>query len=178
MTAALELFAERRWTVPERLSDDTAIDPYRFLFGWCWAPGPIVVYVGLNPSTMTATKTDATGRKWRGFAERMGCGGFIAVNAFALRSTDPKGLIRRVGWDAVGAGNDDAILAALAFPGVEKVVACWGRPPSVKLVDRLWEVRNGLLRQRTIHCWGLTKEGQPRHPLMLSYSTPLVELRL
>jgi len=174
--AALELFAERRWTVPERLSDDTAVDPYRFLFGWVWTPGPIVVYVGLNPSTMTATKTDATGRKWRGFAERMGCGGFIAVNAFALRSTDPKGLNQRAGWDSVGAGNDDAILAAIAFPGVEKVVACWGRPPSVKLVGRLWEVRNMLAKRCDLLCWGLTKEGQPRHPLMLPYSTPLEAL--
>lgn len=176
MTAALELFAERRWTVPERLSDDTAADPWRFLFGWVWASGPIVVYVGLNPSAMTATKTDATGRKWRGFAERMGCGGFIAVNAFALRSTDSKKLNGRPGWDTVGVGNDDAILAALAFPGVEKVVACWGRPPSVKLIGRLWEVRNMLTKRRQIHCWGLTKEGEPRHPLMLPYATQLEEL--
>lgn len=27
-----------------------------------------------------------------------------------------------------------------------------------------------------VWCWGTTKEGQPRHPLMLPYSTPLESL--
>jgi hypothetical protein len=26
-------------------------------------------------------------------------------------------------------------------------------------------------------CWGTAQDGQPRHPLMLAYSTPLIEWR-
>ncbi|HVZ89604.1 MAG TPA: DUF1643 domain-containing protein [Polyangia bacterium] len=175
MTAALELFSERRWTVPASLSDDKQRDPYRYIFAWAWAPGPLVCYVGLNPSTMTALKTDATGRKWRGFAERMGCGGYLAVNAFALRSTDPKTL-GGPGWDPVGPVNDAMVLEALRNRGVEKVVACWGRPPFAALKDRLREVRRLITAEREVHCWGLTADGEPKHPLTLSYETPLRRL--
>ena len=175
--AQLDMLAtESRWTEPAVCE----VSLYRYLFGWVWAPGrPIVVYCGLNPSTMTAEKTDQTGRKWRGFAERGGFGGYIAVNTHAFRATDPDDLLdtMEAGIDIVGPENDAAIRAALAFPGVTEAVACWGNPPDRCLEPRL-DATEKLLRNGPVplSCWGLTGAGNPRHPLMLPYSTPRMRM--
>lgn len=164
--------SEQRWTLPPIVPQDAL---YRYLFGWIWAPGPIVVYAGLNPSTMTALKTDHTGRKWRGFADRGGFGGYLAVNTHAFRATDPDDLIdsMEAGIDIVGPENDDAIREALAYPGVTEVVACWGNPPDRCLNARLAATIDLLAAGPVpVTCWGLTNDGHPRHPLMLAYSTP------
>ena len=172
---AFELASESRWTIPAVIAPN---DMYRYLFGWRWAPGPLRVYAGLNPSTMTAVKTDHTGRKWRGFAERDGFGGYIAVNAFGFRATNPDDLLdtREAGIDIVGPGNDAAVYAAIRFPGVTDVVACWGNPPDKCLRARLAFVAALLRGMQPVRCWGFTAAGNPRHPLMLPYTSKLQPL--
>lgn len=149
--------------------DDTG--RFRYHYRWSWEPGPSVLFIGLNPSTATPETPDATCRKWRGFAKGMECGGFSAVNLFAYRSRDPRGL--RSAIDTIGGPhNDETIRKAVMF--ADTVVVCWGRLPASVLRYRVTEVRD-LLRDtmRPIKCWGLTADGQPRHPLMLPYATPL-----
>lgn len=161
-TEQLDLLGHGWWDV--RSADDV----YRYEVGHRFGPGPLVGFTGINPSTGTAGDPDATMRKWTGFAKRWGFGGWVAVNPFALRSKDVKNLLTH--RDPVGPGNDDAIRAALA--PVEQIVACWGNPPSVRLISRL-ERTAKLLDSLNISlvCIGKTDFGHPKHLLMAPYSS-------
>lgn len=136
--------------------------------------GPVAVYIGVNPSTADATKDDATVRKWFGFAHRMGASRFIVGNLFGFRATDVRELAKAA--DPVGRENDEHLRTMLAQADV--VIPCWGS--STKLPPRLrYRVATvrGLLRDcgKPIRTFGLTASGDPRHPLMLGYATPLAE---
>lgn len=171
---------EHRWTIPQHLAPiQLGIDKYRYLFGWIWNRSrPLVLYVGLNPSSMQKETTDHTGRKWRGFADRWGMGGYLAVNPFAYRATNPKDLLRALnsGVDVVGILNDTTIKQAVHEVGdAGKVVVCWGDPPSQRLDARLSQVLHLLKSEAKspIMCFGKTAWGRPKHPLMLPWSTKL-----
>lgn len=132
-----------------------------------------VAFVMLNPSTADATRDDPTIRKCRGFAYRWGCGGFVVVNLFAYRATDPADLLRDgVLWDIVGPDADAHIRAALAV--CDPVILAWGAHGASRYhAERVREVL-ALVRDHAPECLGLTAGGQPCHPLMLSYKTPRV----
>lgn len=166
----LELFREE---TPDREAEFDASRRFRFHYRWSWGTGPRVLFIGLNPSTATIEQPDHTVRKWRGFATRLGCGGFSAVNLFAYRSRNPRHLVSAI--DVTGGSHADEVIR-MSVTVADQVVACWGRLPSRLLAPRAAHVRE-LLRQtfRPIECWGLTADGQPRHPLMLPYATPLVD---
>jgi len=151
---------------------------YRYMLGRVWNPdGALLVACMLNPSTADETALDPTLRRVRGFAQRDGYGGFLVVNCFALRSTDPRAL--RTAADSVGPRNDEAIVAAADGPMLALLVAGWGRPPSEKIARRLRYVRSCLPMRR--HEWWvfgpMTAGGFPRHPLYLRADTPLVPWR-
>jgi hypothetical protein len=135
---------------------------YRYTLTRQWeAAGKLVVFCGLNPSTADALKDDATVRREVAFAKAWGFGKYVKVNAYGLRSTDPKGLWRVE--DPVGPLNLDAVCtwAGLA----DLFVAAWGNhirwPESSILLNRLSEM--GV----KVHVLKLTKQGNPHHPLRL-----------
>lgn len=175
MTAALEFFAERRWTVPVSLAADSL---YRYQLGWVWDESkPLVLFAGLNPSTFLTTKPDHTSRKWRGFATRWGFGGYIAVNGFALRARDPRDLVdsMEAGIGIIGPENDRWIGEALIDLRVKLIVPCWGNPPSPALEPRLTELRSKLCSGPIgVMYFGFTKTGHPKHPLTLAWETRMV----
>lgn len=177
MTTAPVLINEERWTMPPQIAD---ADPYRYAFFWRWAPGPLRVYVGLNPSTATALKDDATVRRWKGFCDRDGFGGFIAVNCFSFRATDPDNLVGtgERGIDLIGPDGEALFQVMVQHPHVTEVVACWGNSPDKRLTPRLKAIAelivNPELHPHPVKCFGLTQEGQPKHPLYLSREAPLV----
>lgn len=132
-----------------------------------------VAFIGVNPSTADAELDDATVRKWKGFAQRWGYHRIAVGNLFAWRSTDVRALA--AAEDPVGPDNDDHLLALLQ--GVDLIVPCWGSsgklPP--RLQPRIAQVRGLLQRVATpISVLGLTASQDPKHPLMLGYTTPLV----
>lgn len=121
-------------------------------------PRTTVTWIMLNPSTADASVDDPTIRRVRGFSRRAGHYGFIVVNLYALRATDPAELARH---DAPnGPDNDAAILAAAE--DADQIVCAWGAhpmaPPRARAVEHLLD---GL----PLFCLGTTKEGEPRHPL-------------
>lgn len=127
-------------------------------------PERFVAFVMLNPSTADESKLDPTLRRCEGFAKRWGYNGFQIANVFALRSTDPKGLLAP-GVCPVGQSNAAAIRRVARSS--EMVIAGWGAS-----VPRDWEgtVDETLLvirADRIPHHLGLTKDGHPRHPLYL-----------
>jgi hypothetical protein len=134
--------------------------------------GPVFVFIGVNPSTATADVEDQTTMKWRGFVSRWGGSRYIAVNLFDYRATDVNELARVE--RPRSAASDDALRAAIAAG--DQVVPCWGDrgklPP--RLRPRVETVKT-ILREcgKPVRVLGLTKGGDPKHPLMLGYSTEL-----
>lgn len=141
---------------------------FRYVLRRRWGPGePDAVFVMLNPSTADASHDDPTIRKCMGFARRWGNGGIAVVNLYAFRATDPADL-KRAGWP-IGPANDDAIHSYATAHG--EAVLAWGGNAR----DGRAAVVTSMLRRAGVRllCLGYTKAGQPRHPLMLPYSTPL-----
>jgi len=127
---------------------------YRYRLWRRWDRGrPVVAFVMLNPSTADARRDDPTIRRCVGFAQRWGYGGIEVVNLYAYRATDPRAL--RTVRDPVGPGNRRHMRRALRRAAL--VVLAWGANAHG---DRLTGVGQA-------HCLGLTRAGQPRHPLYL-----------
>ena len=134
---------------------------------------PSLLFVMLNPSTADATKDDPTIRKCIGFASQLGYFALEVVNLFAYRATDPRDLRNAwsAGTDVVGEDNDRHIVAAAA--DADRVIAAWGAFSSCNLRSRATEVLKLLQRHREVSSFGVSKDGSPRHPLMLAYASEL-----
>jgi hypothetical protein len=135
---------------------------YRYRLTRRWRRGSTLAVVGLNPSTADRYRDDATTRRVTGLAKTLGHGGFVLVNLYGFRSTDPAGLVTT--QDPVGPGNDAAIRTAARE--ADQILLAWGaageRVPG--FVDRVAQVHRILAHCR---CWsqGVTTAGHPRHPL-------------
>lgn len=142
---------------------------YRYTLARRWGPGSgSVLWIMLNPSTADADADDPTIRACRAFSERWGKNALEVVNLFALRSTDPRKLTDAE--DPVGPENDDHIVQAVERSDL--IVAAWGARGN--LYGRDDEVSRFLaLRSRVPRCLGITKAGDPRHPLYIARSRTL-----
>lgn len=140
--------------------------------------GKVFAFFGINPSTADASLDDATVRKWRGFTLRNGGRRFIVGNVFSYRATDVRALDR-------ANRNHDAVLGPHHWKHIEQIiqeadilVPCWGNSSKVdrNLRPIIGELSK-ILREsgRPIFCFGRTASGDPKHPLMLGYETPLIE---
>lgn len=121
-----------------------------------------VAFIGCNPSTADEDKNDPTVTRCQRRAEAMGFDGFIMLNVFSIRGTDPK--ILRTAPEANLIHNDNYILWACKHAAM--VVCCWGKIGE-------WDMRGcrveDILRRAEVelHYLRLTKQGRPMHPLYL-----------
>lgn len=139
---------------------------YRYKLWRQWdASLPCILFIMLNPSTATERQNDPTVERCQRRAEQMGFGTLGVCNLFAWRSTDPSVLPEVP--DPIGPDNDRAILEASSRAGM--VVCGWGRDGA--LAGRGMAVR-AMLQDAGVklHALALTKDGNPGHPLYLSYS--------
>lgn len=127
------------------------------------------LFIMLNPSTADAEKDDPTIRRCISFAERHSCTDLTVVNLFALRSTNPKELLKHP--DPIGPLNDQRIAEQIYKHRGGIVIAAWGSHSFAK--DRADEIIN---KFGPFVCLGTTKNGSPRHPLYVRSDTPLVAL--
>ena len=137
---------------------------YRYLLTRVWGPGPRALFVMLNPSTATEMQNDPTVERCERRARGLGFGAFRVANIFAFRATDPR--VMRAEADPVGPANDVAILESL--PWADVVVCAWGNHGAhldrgAAVTELLWGTGVPLAHL------GLTGQGQPRHPLYVSY---------
>ncbi len=127
-----------------------------------------IAFIGLNPSTATATTDDPTVRRCIGYAARDGFGRFVMLNAFGYRATDPKDM--KAIAEPVGEGNDAAIARVAA--DADLVVLAWGAHGThLSRHDAVLRLLDGLCEPV---CLGVTKAGLPRHPLYLRADAPFV----
>jgi hypothetical protein len=90
------------------------------------------------------------------------------VNLFAWRSPRPEAL--RQAADPIGTNNDPHIAKAAA--AAQTIVCGWGNHGRSQ--DRADAVRR-LLAGRALSCLGITKCGEPAHPLYLPYGRGLTD---
>jgi hypothetical protein len=143
---------------------------YRYLLWRRWgeltaSPG-VVLWIMLNPSTADEFKLDPTLTRCARFTQRFGFCNFQVANLFALRSTDPSGLLQTD--DPIGPSNDLVIREAMAKSAL--VVVGWGAFP---LASSRAKVLVELAEGKPLHCLGVAKNGQPRHPLYLRADSQL-----
>ncbi len=138
---------------------------YRY---WLWrewnANAPRLSFVMLNPSTADADRNDPTIRRCIQFAHAWGYGAVDVVNLFAYRATQPQ-ILRQVS-EPIGHENDRHLRSVC--DQAEVIVLAWGNWGSLHGRDR---AVLQLLSNRAVHCLGVTRSGQPRHPLYLRGDT-------
>ena len=152
-----EFSADRlyRYSLTRRLADDKQ---------------KLMVCIGLNPSTADELIDDRTVRRLAELAHRDGLGTFTMLNLFAYRATDPRDMLRQA--DPIGVRNV-MTLFLFARPA-DRIVLCWGNHGSH--LGRSAQVLE-MLRPYAdkLYCFGVTKSGEPRHPVRMAKNTPLVK---
>ena len=118
----------------------------------------------LNPSRADAIADDSTIRRCIGLAQRWEYGSLTVVNLFGYRTTSPQDL-KQV-EDPIGPDNDRYLHSAIQQ--ADTVILAWGNQGTWG--DRHRVVLRQLSGVEALYCLGLTKTGQPRHPLYLRNS--------
>lgn len=142
---------------------------YRTKLDRTWNPKlPRCAWVCLNPSDADASIDDPSSRKMVGFSARLGYGGYSLFNVMAIRLTNPSDLLRCD--DPYGRDNTPENIARWCSEiSQDAPIVAWGAIHK-RFQARANAVLNALGEAR---CFGYTKDGNPRHPLMLAYSTPV-----
>ncbi|MGB0683418.1 MAG: DUF1643 domain-containing protein [Magnetovibrionaceae bacterium] len=163
--------------LPEEIIRQAELSPcgsLRFTLSRTWRAGPHVCFIGLNPSTADASKDDPTVRRWTHFAHAWGYGGFTAVNVFPVRSAKVADCRAWADWEKNGPDfwARDRIHQNLGIVAREAkraglVVACWGAQTwAGDWIDQvIEEVQAGYEPWPDLYCFGLTKAGDPKHPM-------------
>lgn len=131
-----------------------------------------LVMIGHNPSTADEVMNDNTIRRCIGFANDNGFRNLVMVNLFAFRATVPYDV--PMDEDAIGPDND-AWLTAWMMQG-DTVCCAWGgieHPIKAEAVERVRRIAE--LTGKPLHCLGVTKYGEPRHPLYMPKDSQLME---
>lgn len=159
----------RLWTSDEHVSagfesDDQKKSAYRYYLSCIWDDAKAkITFIMLNPSIADLTYCDPTLQRCIKFTKSWGYGGFYAVNLFAYRATKPADLKKAI--DPIGRENNRYILD-YSKKG-DKVIFAWGQAiKGKKLSSRVNKVRQ-LLHGIAPYYIALTKDGIPKHPLML-----------
>ncbi|MDD5641915.1 MAG: DUF1643 domain-containing protein [Syntrophales bacterium] len=150
---------------------------WRYTLHWIWGPdNPLAMFVGLNPSTADEVNDDPTVRRCIRFAKAWGYGGLVMMNAFAFRATDPR--VMKAASDPVGPDNDYWLLemAKIQMQQGAVIVVAWGNHGGYQnrhqtILKLFW------FAGVPLHCLGITKTGQPRHPLYVKADTRPRELQ-
>jgi hypothetical protein len=142
---------------------------YRYALWRAWsAYNPRIVFILLNPSTADEEMNDPTIRRCIGFARAWKFGSVEVVNLFAHRATDARELLKID--DPVGDENDLFLIQAVER--CSTVVVGWGSRGT--LLGRDSQALSLLAGRKDVFCLGITKDGQPRHPLYVKGDTILV----
>ncbi len=155
-------FDKSKW-IYERTSDNKA----RFVLGET-GTNPLVC-IGVNPSTAEPDNLDPTLTRVKAWSERLGCDGWVMLNLYPQRATNPNGLHLKIKrrWHIYNIAYVRSVL--LEYPNA-KIWAAWGtliekRDYLVKCLDRIWET--GLDRE-WITVGECSMADHPHHPLYLA----------
>lgn len=141
---------------------------YRYELHRIWdEEKPLVLFIGINPSTADATNDDNTSRICMNYAKRWGYGGLLLGNLFAYRSTKQSAIFSVL--DPIGAQNDLSLQKLQSEAAL--VVCAWGNQGTYKNRDK-----DVLAFIKNPHCLRKLKSGSPCHPLYKSATLQPVPL--
>ena len=160
----------RRHTAGDTRSEGLYSDceTYRYRLSRSWGASGRLACIMLNPSTATELRNDATIARCEARARREGFGGLDVANLFALRATRPDDLRRAA--DPSGPDNADELIRVAEAAAA--ILCGWGcHGASMGAAERTLV----LLRARGLPLFhlGLTRGGQPRHPLYVAGAVAL-----
>ncbi len=142
---------------------------YRYWLGAELADrGGVCMFLMLNPSRADETRSDATITRCKRFAKGWGFGTLWVCNLFALRSPSPRALAESA--DPVGAANDAVTLERAE--SCDAIICAWGnRGELMGRADAVLRMLDARGLGGKLRCIGLTKRGNPKHPLYLRADT-------
>lgn len=134
-----------------------------------------ITFVGLNPSTADSNKDDPTIRRLIQYAKDWGYGGFIIVNLFGLRATNPLAVLKTNDPD----GPENKNWVHYATKNGSMVVCMWGTKGTWFDKDREFTLEFlNKFKGKKLYCFGQNKDGTPKHPLYLSKDIKPKEMNL
>ncbi len=139
---------------------------YRYVLWRIWNSRPLLLSIGLNPSIASELTDDPTITREISRAAREGFGGLLKSNLYAYVSINPD-ILLRYDIDSVGSENDSYLKYMIEMAG--RTVCTWGSFPAAK---KRAKVVLGMIPEP--YCFGVNRDGQPKHPLYLNYSVPMV----
>lgn len=150
----------------------SACGAYRYSLWRDWStssePPRTILWIMLNPSRADHLgNNDPTIERCERRSAAWGFTRMEVVNLFALSSPYPEAL--RTAADPIGPLNDTGIVARAESANM--ILCAWGTHGS--LLERSTAVR-AMLANHPLHCLGVTRAGEPAHPLYLPYGrTPI-----
>ena len=134
----------------------------------------VCLFLMLNPSRADESRSDPTVTRCKGFAGDWGYGVLWVCNLFAMRSPQPE--VLKQSPDPVGPMNDGHIVRSAR--DADSVVCAWGNDGTHlgRGENVLRMLEDDGLSDKMYH-FGMTKKGQPRHPLYLKATTAPVRLQ-
>lgn len=141
---------------------------YRYTLWRVWNPlKDMLLYIGLNPSTANGLSNDPTVTRNIRRAYDNGFGGLFHGNLHGLISSNPSILLT----DPVPVGElNDYYLKQMIE--ISKCQLCgWGSFGPVKKRAPIV-----LAMCKEPYCLGFNKDGQPKHPLYVSYDVPMIKI--
>ncbi len=138
---------------------------YRYALWRVWNTSrPILLQIGLNPSVANEVKNDPTISRGMTRADREGFGCFLMANLYGYISTNPDALLNHS--NTIGEYTDDYLKQMIEIS--DKQLCGWG---SFKPVKHRASIVLSMLKEP--YCLGINADGQPKHPLYVSYATPM-----
>ena len=127
---------------------------------------PLVMFIGLNPSTANEDENDPTIKSVCRIANNNGYGGIYMMNCWTYISTDPKMLVinSHTDWD-----NNNMLTVIEAK--CKDVVFAWGNFQIVKDKGRDKELIKMFPNAKAL-C--INKNGSPKHPLYCKSDSKLI----
>lgn len=127
---------------------------------------PLVMFIGLNPSTADEVKDDNTISNVGKIAKQNNYGGFYMMNSFPFVSTDPKQLTDLTNNNI----NDQALLEVKNK--CTDVVFAWGSFDVMKKTGRDQQLINMFPNAKALK---INKDRSPKHPLYFNSNNPLLK---
>lgn len=141
---------------------------YRYALWRIWDRSkPLVMFIGVNPSTANEDTTDRTITRVKGIVENWGYGGFYMMNLFAIVSKDPT--VLKTDPDPLG-DNDGWIEKIHSL--CDRVVFAWGGFKEAK--ERCKKIIKMFPDAMALK---ILKDGSPKHPLYCRKDTQPVRFK-
>lgn len=150
---------------------------YRYKLWRIWDnTKPLVMFIGLNPSTADASDDDPTVESVTRIALHNGYGGFYMMNLFPLVSTDPKAVLEfekeEFGHNAFD--KENARHLNEVRHECEDVVFAWGNFKVVRTLGRDQKTMEYFKDAKAI---GHNKNGSPKHALYQPGKSILIKFK-